>query len=104
MPQLIEQGIKVDLILTDLPYGTTQCKWDNLIPFEPMWECVNQLSYDTTPCILFGSEPFSSRLRLSNLDNYKYDWVWEKQQGTGFLNAKKMPLKIHENILMFYIC
>ena len=67
MNNLINEGVKVDLILTDLPYGTTQCKWDSIIPFEDIWDCVNQLINDRTPCIFFGSEPFSSRLRLSNL-------------------------------------
>ena len=70
MQKLIGDGVKVDLILTDLPYGTTQCKWDTIIPFESMWECITQLTYENTPILLFGQEPFSSHLRLSNLKNY----------------------------------
>ena len=62
----------IDMILCDLPYGTTSCKWDNIIPFEPMWDCINQLCNERTPVVLFGSEPFSSHLRLSNLKNYRY--------------------------------
>ena len=95
-------GVKVDLILTDLPYGTTQCKWDSIIPFEPMWERINQLSKERTPSVLFGTEPFSSHLRLSNLKNYRYDWIWNKLKGTNFLNANRTPLPSHEVISVFY--
>lgn len=92
----------MDLILTDLPYGTTRCKWDSIIPFEPMWDCINQLSKERTPILLFGQEPFSSHLRLSNLKNYRYDWIWDKNKGTNFLNANRMPMPSHENITVFY--
>ena len=102
MSNLIGEGQKVDLILTDLPYGTTQCKWDSIIPFEPMWECINQLSKERTPVLLFGQEPFSSHLRLSNLKNYRYDWIWDKNKGTNFLNANRMPMPCHEVISVFY--
>jgi len=102
MDKLIRGGQKVDLILTDLPYGTTQCKWDSIIPFEPMWERVNALSKERTPTVLFGQEPFSSHLRLSNLKYYRYDWIWNKQKGTNFLNANRTPLPCHENISVFY--
>ena len=102
MDQLITENIKVDLVLTDLPYGTTQCRWDNIIDYEDMWTCINQLTYPTTPVLLFGNEPFSSHLRLSNLKDYKYDWVWDKSVRTGFLNAKKMPLKQYEHVHVFY--
>lgn len=77
MDQLISKGIKVDMILTDPPYGTTACKWDSVIPFDEMWKRLNILIKDNGAIILFGSEPFSSQLRCSNLKNYKYDWVWE---------------------------
>ena len=91
----------VDMILCDLPYGTTACKWDNVIPFEPLWEQYNRIIKDNGAIVLFGSEPFASKLRLSNLKNYKYDWIWNKKQtGNPFL-AKKQPLKIFENILVF---
>ena len=102
MQKLIDDGVKVDLILTDPPYGTTACKWDTVIPFEDMWECLHGLCNPTTPIILFGTEPFSSHLRLSNLKNYKYDWVWYKNNGTNFAMAQKQPMRYHENISVFY--
>ena len=103
MQDLIDDGVKVDCVLTDLPYGTTQCRWDNIIPFDEMWCCLDKLKKsEQTPVLLFGNEPFSSRLRLSNLNEYKYDWVWDKSVRTGFLNAKKMPLKQYEHIHVFY--
>ena len=92
----------VDMILTDPPYGTTACKWDSVIPFEPMWEQLKRIIKPNGAIVLFGSEPFSSALRMSNIKQYKYDWVWEKVgKPTGFANAKKRPLKIFENILVF---
>ena len=91
----------IDLVLTDPPYGTTQCKWDSVIPFEPMWEQLNRLVKPNGAMVLFGREPFSSTLRMSNIKNYKYDWVWEKHH-TGQLNAKKQPLRNVENIILFY--
>lgn len=91
----------VDMILCDLPYGTTACKWDNVIPFEPLWEQYNRIVKDNGIIALFGSEPFASKLRLSNLKMYKYDWFWDKKSTTGFLNAKKRPLKRIEQIIIF---
>ena len=91
----------IDMILCDLPYGTTKCKWDSVIPFEPMWEQLKRIIKPNGAIVLFGTEPFSSKLRLSNLRMYKYDWVWKKSP-TGFLNAKKMPMKSVENIIVFY--
>lgn len=92
----------VDLILCDLPYGTTACKWDTVIPFEPLWCEYNRIIKDNGAICLFGAEPFSSKLRVSNLQDYKYDWVWRKPRGTGHLNAKKQPLRDVENISVFY--
>lgn len=92
----------VDCIITDLPYGTTQCKWDTIIPFEPLWKQYNRIIKDNGAVVLFGTEPFSSHLRLSNLKNYKYDWIWDKVKGTGFLNAKRQPMRNHELISVFY--
>lgn len=92
----------VDLVLTDPPYGVTSCKWDTVIPFDPMWEQLNRVIKDMAAVVLFGSEPFSSALRMSNIKNYKYDWVWEKEQGTNFQLARVQPLKVHENICVFY--
>ncbi len=90
------------MILTDIPYGTTACAWDSVIPFEPMWERINKLIKNNGCIALFGSEPFSSMLRCSNIKNYKYDWIWKKNKSQGFLNAKKMPLKSYETISIFY--
>lgn len=92
----------MDLILTDLPYGTTACKWDNIIPFEPMWDCINKLSYETTPTVLFGSEPFSTKLRNSNLKNFRYDWIWSKSNPASIGIAKYQPMRYHEIISVFY--
>ena len=102
MRKLINESVKVDMVLTDMPYGVTQCKWDSIIPFEDMWWCLNRITYDDTPILLFGSEPFSSNLRMSNIYNYRYDWIWYKNNGTNFANAKKMPMKYHEVISVFY--
>jgi len=102
MDRLIEKEIKFDAIITDPPYGTTKCKWDAIIPFDDMWKRINKLTNENTPILLFGCEPYSSNLRLSNLDKYKYDWVWDKVSVVGFANAKKMPLRNIENISVFY--
>lgn len=92
----------VDLVLTDPPYGTTACKWDSVIPFEPMWEQLNRIIKKNGAIVLFGSEPFSSALRVSNIKHFKYDWYWQKTTPTGFLNAKKQPLRNVETISVFY--
>jgi site-specific DNA-methyltransferase (adenine-specific) len=91
----------IDMILCDLPYGTTACKWDSVIPFEPLWEQYKRIIKDNGAIVLFGSEPFSTRTRNSMLELYKYDWVWIKTKSTGFVHAKNMPLKKHENIMVF---
>ena len=102
MDKLIEKGIKVDCILTDPPYGTTNCKWDSIIPLDDMWERLNKLINANGAIVLFGSEPFSSYLRISNIKNYKYDWIWNKGRGTDFLNSKRKPLSSCEYIHLFY--
>ena len=91
----------VDLILTDPPYGTTACKWDSVIPFVPMWEQLKRIIKPNGAILLFGSEPFSSALRMSNIKQYKYDWVWEKSRPVGIFNAKLKPLRSHELISVF---
>ena len=101
MDKLIDEGVKVDAIITDPPYGTTACKWDSVIPFEPMWERLNKLIKKQCPIVLFGSEPFSSALRMSNIKNFKYDWIWNKKLAGNGIAAKYQPLKIHENIHIF---
>ena len=92
----------VDMILCDLPYGTTACKWDTVIPFEPLWEQYNRIIKDNGAIVLFGSEPFSSHLRMSNIKNYRYDWYWNKNKPSGALTAKKQPMKAVETISVFY--
>ena len=92
----------IDCIICDLPYGTTACKWDNIIPFEPLWERYNRIIKDNGAIVLFGSEPFSSKLRMSNLKMFKYDWVWKKTMASNFALCKKQPFKKHEMVSVFY--
>ena len=91
----------VDMILCDLPYGTTACKWDIVIPFEPLWEQYKRVIKDNGAIVLFGSEPFSSHLRMSNIKNYKYDWKWIKGNATGFQSVKTQPMRKYEDIMIF---
>lgn len=100
MQQLDDHSI--DMILCDLPYGTTRAKWDSIIPFDKLWEQYNRIIKENGAIVLTGTEPFSSFLRCSNLKMYKYDWVWDKIAPTGFFNAKKQPLRVTENISVFY--
>lgn len=102
MDKLIKEGVKVDAIITDPPYGTTACKWDTVIPFEEMWPRLKALRKERAPIILFGSEPFSSALRMSNIKEFKYDWIWKKNKSTNFLNAKIQPLRNSEIISVFH--
>lgn len=92
----------VDMILCDLPYGTTRNKWDSIIPLDSLWGEYERIIKDNGAIVLFSQMPFSAELVHSNLKLFRYEWIWEKDNGTGFLNAKKMPLKIHENIEIFY--
>jgi site-specific DNA-methyltransferase (adenine-specific) len=92
----------VDMILCDLPYGTTACKWDAIIPFEPLWEQYERIIKDNGAIVLTASQPFTTTLAYSNIKNFRYSWVWEKEQGVNFLMAKKQPLKVHEDVLVFY--
>ena len=91
----------IDAIITDPPYGTTACKWDAVIDFDLMWEQLNRIIKPNGAIVLFGSEPFSSALRMSNIKNFKYDWIWSKKMTSGFANAKIMPMKAHEIISVF---
>jgi len=91
----------IDAIITDPPYGTTACKWDSVIPFEAMWEQLNRIIKPNGAIVLFGSEPFSSALRMSNIKNYCYDWVWNKRFGANFAQAKRQPIKDCENVIIF---
>lgn len=101
MDFLIEQGIKVDAIITDPPYSVTKYEWDKIIPFDKMWDRIDKLIKDNGAIVLFGNEPFSSNLRMSNPNYYKYDWKWVKTQVTGFQNANNQPLKCYEDIMVF---
>ncbi len=92
----------IDMILCDLPYGTTACKWDVVIPFEPLWKEYKRIIKDRGCIALFGSEPFSSYLRMSNIKQYKYDWTWVKNQPTGMALAKYQPMRDSEQISIFY--
>ena len=91
----------VDAIITDPPYGTTACKWDSVIPFEPMWQQLNRIIKPKGAIVLFGSEPFSSALRMSNIKNFKYDWIWQKNRGSNFALVKYQPMKEHEIVSVF---
>ena len=101
MDKLIEDGIKVDMILTDPPYGTTACKWDSIIPFEEMWNRINLLTNENSPILLFGSQPFTAELIHSNIKNYKHSWVWDKELCGAFALAKKRPMIVTEDIIVF---
>lgn len=91
----------VDAIITDPPYGTTACKWDSVIDFDLMWEQLNRIIKPNGAIVLFGSEPFSSALRMSNIKNFKYDWIWDKHIPRNFANAKRMPMNKHEIVSIF---
>ena len=96
------QDSSIDFVLTDLPYGTTKCKWDIVIPFEEMWEQLSRIVKPTGAVCLFGTEPFASHLRLSNIHQYRYDWVWDKARAANFLFMNRQPGKVHEHVCTFY--
>jgi site-specific DNA-methyltransferase (adenine-specific) len=99
MPRL--DACLFDAIICDPPYGTTACAWDSTIPFDAMWGCLKRLTKRRAAIVLFGSEPFSSALRASNFEQYRYDWIWRKTKPTNFLQVSNQPLKEHENISVF---
>ena len=96
----IEAG-SVDMVLADVPYGTTACKWDAVIPFEPMWAHVKRVLKKNGAAVFTASQPFTSALVMSNIEMFAYEWVWVKSKITGVLNAKKMPVRKHEQVLVF---
>ena len=102
MDRLIEEGIKVDAIITDPPYGTTACSWDCVIPFDEMWKRIKAIRKKNSPILLFGNEPFNSYLRISNILEYKYDIYWQKERATNIFQLKKRPAKVIETINVFY--
>lgn len=92
----------VDMVLCDLPYGTTACKWDTIIPFEPLWEQYWRITKPNAAIVLTAAQPFTSALVMSQIKHFKYEWIWDKVKGTGHLNSKKMPMRNHESVLVFY--
>lgn len=102
MRSLADDGVKFDMVLTDPPFGVTACKWDSVIPFKQMWSCLDNVTYDNTPIVLFGTEPFASNLRMSNIQNYRYDWYWKKGRFSNFQQVRKQPGRIIECIMVFY--
>jgi len=100
LPTLADNS--VDMVLVDLPYGTTACKWDSIIPLDKLWEQYNRICKKDGAMVFTAAQPFTTILAASNLENFRYEWIWEKPQGTNPMNAKVMPLKSHENILVFY--
>jgi site-specific DNA-methyltransferase (adenine-specific) len=91
----------IDMILCDLPYGTTACKWDTIIPFEPLWKEYKRIIKDNGAIVLTASQPFTSALVMSNPKMFKYEWIWEKSRPNGYLEAKNKPMRTHENVLVF---
>lgn len=102
MESLSKKGVIVDAVITDPPYGTTACEWDSPIPFDKMWECLKCLRKESTPILLFGAEPYNSYLRISNINEFKYDIYWEKERVTNIFQVKKRPGKVIETISVFY--
>ena len=102
MDKLIEEGVVFDAIITDPPYGATSCKWDSVIPFDKMWDRINKLIKPNGAIVLFGNEPFSSALRMSNIKHYRYDWKWVKPNATTPSLAKIQPMRRYEDIIIFY--
>ena len=100
LPKIPDKSI--DMILTDLPYGTTACSWDTVIPFEPLWEQYKRIIKENGAIVLTASQPFTSALIMSNLEMFKYCWIWEKSKARGFLNAYKQPLRKSEDVTVFY--
>lgn len=92
----------VDAVICDLHYGTTRNPWDSVIPLDELWAQYRRITKPTAPIVLFSQQPFTSALVMSNPQMFRYEWIWQKEMGTGFLNAKRMPLKDHENIMVFY--
>lgn len=101
LPKLKSEDIKVNAVIADIPYSITANKWDISIPFDKMWSSLYPLIHRDTAIVLFGTEPFASKLRLSNEKDYLYDWIWEKPNGANFLQVKYRPFKVHEHIIVF---
>ena len=102
LENLVKEGVQVDAIITDPPYGTTACAWDSIIPFDKMWNVLKKIRKPNAPILLFGNEPFNSYLRISNINEYKYDIYWQKERATNIFQLKKRPAKVIETINVFY--
>lgn len=102
LDRLTSNGIKIDAFIVDPPYGTTKCLWDSVLPFNKMWEYIKRLRKSESPILIFGNEPFSSYLRISNITEYRYDIYWKKERPTNIFQINKRPGKIVENISVFY--
>ena len=100
MPKIPDKS--VDMILCDLPYGTTACKWDTIIPFEPLWKEYERIIKEDGAIVLTASQPFTSALVMSNPKLFRYEWIWDKETGSNFAVTKYQPMKEHENVLVFY--
>lgn len=99
LPQIEDKS--VDMVLTDLPYGTTSCKWDVIIPFEPMWEELYRVAKDNAAFVFTASQPFTSMLVMSNIKDFRHEWIWQKNRGSNFANTVREPMKEHESVLVF---
>lgn len=102
IPQLVADGIRVDAVIADIPYGTTSCDWDSVIPLDKMWSCIKSIRKENSAIVLFGNEPFNSYLRISNIDEYKYDIYWQKERATNIFQLKRRPAKVIETLNVFY--
>lgn len=100
MPRLRDNSI--DMVMVDPPYGTTACKWDSIIPLEPMWKALKKIVKPNGAILIMGSQPFSSVLACSNLKQFRYEWIWDKGRPSGCATAKKIPMKVHEIVSVFY--
>jgi site-specific DNA-methyltransferase (adenine-specific) len=101
MDKLIKKGIKFDAVITDLPYGTTACPWDIVIPLDEMWKRIKLLTKEKSPIVMTASQPFTSKLIMSNIDYFSHEWIWEKPNSTNPFTAKSQPMKAHESIVVF---
>lgn len=101
LDELISNGTRVNSVICDIPYGTTACSWDEVIPFAEMWDRLNKITYDTSPIVLFSSQPFESRLISSNMNNFREEIVWLKNKSASGMQYKQKHLKVHENIVVF---
>ena len=101
MQKLVEYGIKVNSVICDIPYGTTACSWDEIIPFDSMWSMLDKITYDDAPIVLFSSQPFTSKLINSNIDQFREEIIWLKNKSASGMQAKQKHLKVHENIIVF---